>query len=1402
MSSPITNILRRLKIPVRDVRVPIRLQFQTTECGVGALAMLLGHYGRYVTMEDLRAATGVSRDCVNAAEVVRAGRHYGLECRAYSREPYMLRTMKPPFIVHVRFIHFMIVEGYTDDEVLLADPHRGRMKVPWEVFEEDFTGVVIEARPGERFIREGRDIDPLVSLWKRADSRSRIALVRAAAMSAFAAVLLPCVALGLGLWGAVTASGRGGGIVAAYVLSALGAWTGLSLLARHWQDRAREIVSDGQAALLARHYAAMPAGFFAYRIPSRLHESLGSGDAAVGMLCGTIVSSAARLLMLPVALALLWVLSPVVGFAVSLLAIAGIGAMEVLYRTYGEALRLRMLAGDEEAGELHAGREDFTDSKLSGKDQEFVQSRLAAISRGQKSLQQAAPLDGIVEATSAICVIGVMAMALLFGADGAVSSQLAAIALMMPGLAAALAMQGWLPLRRSFDAARQELLYIDDLLQSKVAEPGRDAPTVNAGLPPDIAIRATALTFGYSSTRQPLIRDVSLDLRRGEQLGIAGPSGGGKSTLAALLAGDLQPWSGAVELGAMGVSRCIAWVNKSTFFFDGTVRANLTLWDDSVTEEAIHAAISDACLDDVLAARAGGLDSLVKERGRNFSGGQRQRFEIARALLRNPAILVLDEATDALDPALEARIRDNVRRRGVALVMVSHRSSTLAACDRVVHVDQGRLTSADDVTDMPCVVSEPPPGPPVVDDAVAEPLPDLDRLSSAFAHVAARLGLESRPTDMDEVRQGHMPPIAALARAHGMHVRAVRINVPRWWRMVEGPLVCVRSDNREPVVLVESGCQRRFVDPDTGDTVDIAPCADLEPDAWAFQPLLEARQLDTRGVIARGVAAARGRLVGLMLIGAAGALCLLALVPFAHRAFDGAHGLPLPLLAAIASMLAVAGGLFQYVRATASVRTGAAIRIAAMGLFVQKPVRVEGGYLMGLSVDRLLRATNALHRALHAVTGEHLSPLADVAGPLLVIVMLAWLHPGYAIAGSIVFAIVAGLPWLLAVQRVPREVRIEEKRLVSRRFLLDTLTGIFRLRLLDTAATALERWVRMHRNDMRRDGHVRRFDAACGLLRDAAPWFAVSFMLIASPAANDMHPWMLAAAIMLAWFLASTAGKLGAALVALARSQPLIELSDVLGTAPLEPDPPPMKVRPRPIVLENVTYRYPGVSTAALQDLCLRVEPGEFVAITGPSGGGKSTLLKLILGFDEPASGRVIFDGPLGPAAERVVWRRSVGLVGQDERLQFASTLRSQVSGLAPYGVEAVWEVLRTVLMADDVRRMSMGMQTIVETGKVSTGQEQRLVIARALLCKPSVLILDEATNAIPDAMQARLFENLRAMGITLILVTHRETAIAHMDRVVIVERGGVSWSGTPAELQADASASAILAAEREEGHL
>ncbi|MFM2437946.1 MAG: hypothetical protein RLZ55_763, partial [Actinomycetota bacterium] len=260
------------------------------------------------------------------------------------------------------------------------------------------------------------------------------------------------------------------------------------------------------------------------------------------------------------------------------------------------------------------------------------------------------------------------------------------------------------------------LIYTGTLLQSIVSAAAQADGVLREPLDPEFidrpettqehapqqlagALRLRAVTFGYDRSAPPLLQGLDLDVAAGSRIALVGRSGSGKTTIAKVAVGELRPWAGLVEIdGAprLQMSRqaraaAIAYVPQTAVLFPGTIRDNLVMWDDSVDDDAVRRAASDACILSTVLARPDGFHARVTGQDSGFSGGEMQRLSIARALVGDPAILVLDEATSALDPVVEAEVDANLRRRGCTALIVAHRLSTVRDADEILVIEDGRV---------------------------------------------------------------------------------------------------------------------------------------------------------------------------------------------------------------------------------------------------------------------------------------------------------------------------------------------------------------------------------------------------------------------------------------------------------------------------------------------------------------------------------------------------------------------------------------------------------------------------------------------------------------------------------------------------------------------------------------
>jgi len=695
----------------RRTRTPVLLQLTQTECGAACLGIVLAHFGRWVSIEELRETCSVGRDGCNAADIYRAARRYGLETKGWRKQPRELRGMTPPMILFWEFDHFVVLEGFAKGRFLINDPANGHRTVGEEEFDRAFTGVTLTFRPGPDFRPGGVRPGLLYRVlpWLR-DVKKPLAF----AMCCGLLLTLPSLALPFlaGLFVDFVLSGREpswGGTLIGALLAAAGLLYLLTWLRERCLRRLSVRLSIDHAERFMTRLFRLPMRFFSHRLSGDLTSRIQLLDAVANTATAHFVGILIELVTSVAFLGLMLAYDPLLCAVVVGLGALGAAAMRVLARArVDENRRLRreqgILCGIGMFGlgkidtlQATAAEDDFF-SRWTGHQARELRARQRFAELGY--VNAALPLLFLILGNAAVLGLGgwrVMSGDMTLGMLTAF--YMAAVNFMQP-------IGRFIQFADTFQILEADLQRLDDVFD---APEDRDFEPASGASGDRVAAFAGRLrlkgrielrdvTFGYQDNREPLFKDFSLTVEPGQRVAIVGPSGSGKSTLSALVAGIQQPWSGEVLIdghprGAIPrelLHGSMSLVDQHVFLFADTVRENLTMWIPEVPDQILVAAAQDATIHEEIVSRPLGYDAPVDEAGRNFSGGQRQRLEIARALVNNPSVLILDEATSSLDTITEVRIDDALRRRGCTCLIVAHRLSTIRDCDLIVVLDRGR----------------------------------------------------------------------------------------------------------------------------------------------------------------------------------------------------------------------------------------------------------------------------------------------------------------------------------------------------------------------------------------------------------------------------------------------------------------------------------------------------------------------------------------------------------------------------------------------------------------------------------------------------------------------------------------------------------------------------------------
>lgn len=687
------------------VRTPTVLQMEAVECGAAALAIVLAYHGRIVPLEELRLACGVSRDGSKASNMIKAATTFHLEAHGYSKEVDELAGLPLPFIVFWNFNHFLVVEGFGKDVVYLNDPASGPRRVSADEFDQSFTGVVLTFTPGERFEKGGRKRSLIRALRPRL-AGSELALsyvVLAGVALVIPGIVIPTFARifvddflvgGNRPWIVPLLAGMAFTLLLRSTLVALQQ----KYLARL---QARLAISSSSQFLW--HILRLPIEFFTQRYGGEIGARVALNDWVANLLSGELARTAVDLVTVIFFVALL------MQYSVSLtLAGIGVALLNVVAVRYFSRRRIdagRRLQQDEGKwmGASMNGLQLIETLKASGREGDFFVRWSGYQSKVVNTQQKLAVYDQYLGAVPRVLAAVNASLILVVGGlwimDGEWTiGMLVAFQSLMASFTGPF--NSMVNLMATAQDAHGAMNRLDDVLHHSAQAHGLTEPAPPAGrtrLSGRLELRD--VTFGYSRLDPPLIEKFNLTIQPGQRVALVGGSGSGKSTVAKLVSGLYEPWSGEILFDGQprrSISReiltnSVALVDQDICLFEDTVSENITLWDGTIPEEQIVRAAQDACIHPDIVIRPGGYDSPVTEGGGNWSGGQRQRIEIARALVLEPALLVLDEATSALDPITESQIDDSLRRRGCACLIVAHRLSTIRDCDEIIVLERGQV---------------------------------------------------------------------------------------------------------------------------------------------------------------------------------------------------------------------------------------------------------------------------------------------------------------------------------------------------------------------------------------------------------------------------------------------------------------------------------------------------------------------------------------------------------------------------------------------------------------------------------------------------------------------------------------------------------------------------------------
>ena len=690
-------------------KVPVVMQMEALECGAASLAMVLAYYKRFIPLEQMRTDCGVSRDGSSAKNILRAARNHGMQAKALLIDCEGLKKSgKFPCIIHWNYNHFVVLDGFKKDAAVLNDPARGCVRVSMQEFEKAYTGIYLELVPTEAFEPAGKP----QSIFRFARERLKgsktaiIFVVLTTIITALISTIKPA-------FSRVFLDRILGAQQTDWLMPLLGAMLALAALEfiAGCINSIYSLKIEGKLAIISNstfmwHILRLPMQFYAQRMAGDIADRQRKNESVAKELIRTLAP-----VVLHAFLAILYfviMLSYSVPLALISLAatLINLFVARVISRQKVNVTRVQTRDAGKLAGFTVTGIEMMETIKASGAENGYFgrwAGFQASVNTQDVKYAQINQMLGVVpELVSTLADCLVLAIGIFLVLNGAFTVGIVTAFKSVMGLFQS-------PVRSLIEAGQklQEMRTNMERIQDVMTyEP--DISTEAASEDPSVAddfskltgeVELRNITFGYSPLAEPLIKDFSMKLRPGSSVAFVGGSGCGKSTLAKLISGLYKPWEAEILFDGKPMDEIrrsvrigsVAMVDQDIILFEDTIANNIKMWDDSIEDFEMLIAARDAHIHDDIMMRSGGYQYRILEGGKDFSGGQRQRLEIARVLAQDPTIIIMDEATSALDAKTEYDVVQSIRDRGITCIVIAHRLSTIRDCDEIIVMDSGKV---------------------------------------------------------------------------------------------------------------------------------------------------------------------------------------------------------------------------------------------------------------------------------------------------------------------------------------------------------------------------------------------------------------------------------------------------------------------------------------------------------------------------------------------------------------------------------------------------------------------------------------------------------------------------------------------------------------------------------------